>query len=158
MVKLKKPGKMRWDWRQAREEALHLRRRRAVGLRARGPSAVLQARSCKSQNLSAAVTFLTGKGKLADEFNFEPRPDGKVGAKGDYAVKLDAQGPLGAVQDDHARRRPQGLPGEALWWWPRPDGGRSKVWFYRRRPQQEARPAAPFTFTPPSGVKVIVAK
>jgi outer membrane lipoprotein carrier protein len=66
-VKFKKPGLMRWDYQMPSKRTFLLTGDRAYAL---DPEALTLTKSPVDENqLSAAVTFLWGKGKLADEFN-----------------------------------------------------------------------------------------
>lgn len=65
-VKFKKPGLMRWDYQTPSQRTFLLTGDRAYAL---DPDALTLTKSPMDQNqLSAAVTFLWGKGHLADEF------------------------------------------------------------------------------------------
>lgn len=66
-VKFKKPGLMRWDYQAPSKKTFLLTGDRAYAL---DPEALTLTKSPVDENqLSAAVTFLWGKGNLADEFN-----------------------------------------------------------------------------------------
>lgn len=65
-VKFKKPGLMRWDYQTPSKRTFLLAQDRAYAL---DPEALTLTKSPLDQNqLSAAVTFLWGKGNLLDEF------------------------------------------------------------------------------------------
>jgi outer membrane lipoprotein carrier protein len=154
VVKLKKPGKMRWDY--AKPEKKHFISDGAVLWVYEPEDQQCFKQELKSQNLSAAVTFLTGKGKLADEFTFELLPDGKLGSKGDYAVKLTPKVPsaqfktITLVVDPKAFQVKLSVVAT-------PDGGQSKVWFTGVDLNKKIDDKV-FKFTPPPGVRVIIAK
>jgi outer membrane lipoprotein carrier protein len=66
-VKFKKPGLMRWDYRTPGAKTFLLTGDRAYAL---DPDALTLTKTPVDQSqLSAAVTFLFGKGNLADEFD-----------------------------------------------------------------------------------------
>lgn len=66
-VVFKKPGYMRWDYRTPAEKTFVLAQDRALAL---DPAALTLTKTAIASNqLSASVTFLFGKGKLADEFS-----------------------------------------------------------------------------------------
>src|SRR5512137_1016620 len=152
VVKLKKPGKMRWDY--AKPEKKHFISDGTTLWVYEPEDQQCFKQEMKSQNLSAAVTFLTGKGKLADEFNFELLPDGKLGAKDDYAVKLTPKVPsaqfktITLVVDPKAFQVKLSVVAT-------PDGGQSKVWFTGVELNKKIDDKV-FKFTPPPGVRVIV--
>jgi outer membrane lipoprotein carrier protein len=154
VVKLKKPGKMRWDY--AKPEKKHFISDGTVLWVYEPEDQQAFKQELKSQNLSAAVTFLTGKGKLADEFTFELLADGAVGQKGDYAVKLTPKVPsaqfktITLVVDPKAFQVKLSVVAT-------PDGGQSKVWFTGIDLNKKLDEKV-FKFTPPAGVRVIVAK
>lgn len=66
-VEVKKPGFMRWDYAKPHEK-LFLLDGKSLWIWDPADEAVVVNRSFSSDQLSAAVTFLWGKGKLADEF------------------------------------------------------------------------------------------
>ena len=66
-VQVKKPGLMRWDYTQPYEK-LFLLDGKALWMWDPSDETVMVNRSFSSDQLSAAVTFLWGKGKLSDEF------------------------------------------------------------------------------------------
>lgn len=69
-VQVKKPGLMRWDY-TAPYEKLFLLDGKALWVWDPEDNAVMVNRSFSSDQLSAAVTFLWGKGKLSDEFDIQ---------------------------------------------------------------------------------------
>jgi len=154
VVKLKKPGKMRWDY--AKPEKKHFISDGTVLWVYEPEDQQAFKQELKSQNLSAAVTFLTGKGKLADEFTFELLPVGKLGGKDDYAVKLTPKVPsaqfktITLVVDPKAFQVKLSVVAT-------PDGGQSKVWFTGVDLNKKIDDKV-FKFTPPPGVRVIVPK
>ena len=71
-VRFKKPGLMRWDYQTPTKRTFLLTGDRAYAL---DPEALTLTKSPVDENqLSAAVTFLWGKGKLADEFTIAQEP------------------------------------------------------------------------------------
>lgn len=154
VVKLKKPGKMRWDY--AKPEKKHFISDGQVLWVYEPEDQQAFKQELKSQNLSAAVTFLTGKGKLADEFNFELLPEGKLGAKTDYAVKLTPKVPSAQFKNITLVVDPKAFQVK-LSVVATPDGGQSKVWFTGVDLNKKIDDKV-FKFSPPPGVRVIVAK
>jgi outer membrane lipoprotein carrier protein len=67
-VKVKKPGRMRWDYREPLEKHFLLDGK-VMWMHIPADNQVTVNKSFASDQLSAAVTFLWGKGKLADEFD-----------------------------------------------------------------------------------------
>ena len=72
--------------RQAREGDLRERWRRAVALRTGGPAGLQT--GAEGFQLPAALAFLTGKGKLAAEFDITALAKSAYGAPGDYLLSL----------------------------------------------------------------------
>jgi outer membrane lipoprotein carrier protein len=154
VVKLKKPGKMRWDYSKPEKKSFISDGATLWVYEPEDQQAFKQ--EIKSTNLSAAVTFLSGKGNLAAEFNFEAADAGKYGAKDDYAVKLTPKQPSAQfksiilVVDPASFQVKQSIVFT-------PDGGQSRIWFTGVQLNKKI-PDSEFKFTPPSGVRVIIPK
>lgn len=69
-VQVKKPGLMRWDYVKPHEK-LFLLDGKALWIWDPSDKAVMVNRAFSSDQLSAAVTFLWGRGKLSDEFDIQ---------------------------------------------------------------------------------------
>jgi outer membrane lipoprotein carrier protein len=154
VVKLKKPGKMRWDY--TKPEKKHFISDGSVLWVYEPEDQQAFKQEMKSTNLSAAVTFLSGKGKLAEEFTFELLDAAKYGSKADYAVKLTPKQPsaqfkhIVLVVDPATFQAKQSIVTT-------PDGGESRVWFSGVALNKKI-PDSEFKFTPPSGVRVIISR
>ncbi|HEY3360072.1 MAG TPA: outer membrane lipoprotein chaperone LolA [Polyangia bacterium] len=153
VIKLKKPGKMRWDYSKPEKKHFISDGQTLWVYEPEDQQAFKQ--ELKSTNLSAAVTFLSGKGNLAAEFNFEFAPAGKYGGKDDYAVKLTPKQPSAQFKSIILVVDPTSFQVKLSVVFT-PDGGQSKVWFTGVQLNKKI-PDAEFKFTPPSGVRVIVA-
>jgi outer membrane lipoprotein carrier protein len=151
-VRLKKPGKMRWDY--VKPEKKHFISDGTVLWVYEPEDQQAFRQELKSQNLSAAVTFLAGKGKLADEFTSTLLPAGKLGAKTDYAVTLTPKKPSAQFKNITLVVDPK-LFQVKLSVVTTPDGGQSKVWFTGIQLNKKIDDKV-FKFTPPPGVRVIV--
>jgi outer membrane lipoprotein carrier protein len=153
VVKLKKPGRMRWDYAKPEKKHFICDGTTLWVYEPEDQQAFRQ--EIKASNLSAAVTFLAGKGKLSDEFDFEAVPDGTYGPKTDYAIKLTPKQPqaqfksIVLVVDPQSFQVKQSLVQTQ-------DGGQSRVWFTGVELNKKI-PDSVFKFTPPPGVRVIVA-
>lgn len=80
-VKVKKPGLMRWDYREPTEKHFILDGK-AMWMHVPQDNQVTVNRTFAADQLSAAVTFLWGKGKLSDEFEIKS------------AARRDLEGPV----------------------------------------------------------------
>jgi outer membrane lipoprotein carrier protein len=152
VVRLKKPGKMRWDYDQPEKKHFISDGTTLWVYEPEDQQAFKQ--DMKSQSLSAAVTFLAGKGKLADEFTFEYVTASTYGGKNEYAVKLTPKQPSAQFKSIVLLVDPQSYEVKqsiVL----TPDGGQSRVWFTGVELNRKI-PDSVFKFTPPSGVRVIV--
>lgn len=78
-VQVKKPGLMRWDY-TAPYEKLFLLDGQSLWVWDPEDNTVMVNRSFSSDQLSAAVTFLWGKGKLSDEFDIRLADEPSYGA------------------------------------------------------------------------------
>jgi outer membrane lipoprotein carrier protein len=152
VVKLKKPGRMRWDYSKPAKKHFISDGQTLWVYEPEDQQAFRQ--DIKSSNLSAAVTFLAGKGKLAEEFNFELLPPGKQGGKEDYAVKLMPKTPSAQFKSVVLVVEPKAFQVK-LSIVETVDGGQSKVWFTGVELTKKI-PDSTFKFTPPAGVRVIV--
>jgi len=154
VVRVKKPGKMRWDY--TKPEKKHFISDGVTLWVYEPEDQQCFKQDMKSQNLSAAVTFLSGKGKLAEEFSFVLLPEGKLGAKEDYAIVLTPKKPSGQfrtvtlVVDPTSFQVKMSVVAT-------PDGGQSRVWFTGIETNTKMSDSF-FKFTPPPGVRVVTAK
>lgn len=154
VVKLKKPGKMRWDYAKPEKKHFIFDGQTMWVYEPEDQQAFKQ--DVKSVNLSAAVTFLSGKGKLAEEFKFEFAEAGKYGAKDDYAVKLTPKQPSAQFKHIVLVVDPTSFQVKLSVVFT-PDGGESKV-FFTGVTLNKNIPDSEFKFTPPAGVRVIVGR
>ena len=87
-VLLKKPGKMRWNY-QSPDVKMYLADGALLWLYEPEDKQAFK-QELKSSQLPAALAFLTGKGKLSDEFEiaFPTQPPAGVGTARDYLLSL----------------------------------------------------------------------
>jgi outer membrane lipoprotein carrier protein len=101
-VYLKKPGKMRWDYVSKRNKNDITRSQMSDGnniwvVLVKDKQYFQQ--SLKNSTLPVAVTFLTGKGNLRNEFNAALDTSGKFGGKGDHVLHLTPKKPSAQFKD-----------------------------------------------------------
>ncbi|HEY2902055.1 MAG TPA: outer membrane lipoprotein chaperone LolA [Polyangia bacterium] len=85
-VLLKKPGRMRWDY-QTPETKMYLADGDKLWLYEPEDQQAFK-QELKSSQLPAALAFLTGKGKLADEFDITFAEKPAYGSARDYVLRL----------------------------------------------------------------------
>jgi outer membrane lipoprotein carrier protein len=96
-VWLLKPGKMRWDYTEAKKGTTVVKKSFiSNGTKlyvVEHDNKQVMKKDLKSDLLPVAVTFLYGTGDLAKEFNAELDKSGTYGTKGDVVVKLSPKQP-----------------------------------------------------------------
>ena len=90
-VSFKKPGKMRWDYDQP-EKKMFLSTGKVLWLYEPEDKQAFR-QELKQSQLPAALAFLLGKGKLAEEFEISLAPDVAYGRPGDYRLSLKPKQP-----------------------------------------------------------------
>ncbi len=85
-VMFKKPGRMRWDYDKP-EKATYVTDGGTLWLYEPDDQQAFK-QQLKDSQLPAALAFLTGKGKLAAEFDITPVDKSPYGAPGDYRLSL----------------------------------------------------------------------
>jgi outer membrane lipoprotein carrier protein len=76
-LRVKKPGKLRWDYAEPSKKTIVVNGSRLVQYEPEEEQAYVDEHFDASA-MSAAVTFLLGKGKLAREFELSAEPDGRL--------------------------------------------------------------------------------
>ncbi len=95
-VLLKKPGRMRWNY-QTPDPKMYLADGDMLWLYEPDDKQAFK-QDLKSSQLPAALAFLTGKGKLATEFEISFAKDPRVGGPGDYVLSLSPRQPQSQVK------------------------------------------------------------
>ncbi len=95
-VLLKKPGRMRWNYDKP-EKKMYLADGELLWLYEPEDKQAFK-QSLKGSQLPAALAFLTGKGKLSDEFEVTFATAGGHGTPGDYVLSLRPKQPQGQVK------------------------------------------------------------
>lgn len=95
-VLLKKPGRMRWNY-QTPDPKMYLADGDLLWLYEPEDKQAFK-QDLKSSQLPAALAFLTGKGKLASEFDISFAKDARVGDPGDYVLALSPRQPQSQVK------------------------------------------------------------
>ena len=90
-VTFKKPGRMRWDY-VAPEKKMFVFAGDVLWLYEPEDSQAFR-QELKQSQLPAALAFLMGKGRLADQFNIELAPKLEYGRPGDYRLSLKPKQP-----------------------------------------------------------------
>lgn len=95
-VLLKKPGRMRWNY-QTPDPKMYLADGDLLWLYEPEDKQAFK-QDLKTSQLPAALAFLTGKGKLAAEFDISFAKDARVGSPGDYVLALSPKQPQSTVK------------------------------------------------------------
>lgn len=95
-VLLKKPGRMRWNYKTP-DPKMYLADGDLLWLYEPEDMQAFK-QDLKSSQLPAALAFLTGKGKLASEFEITLAIDARVGGPGDYVLALSPRQPQSQVK------------------------------------------------------------
>jgi outer membrane lipoprotein carrier protein len=95
-VLLKKPGRMRWNY-QTPDPKMYLADGDTLWLYEPEDKQAFK-QDLKTSQLPAALAFLTGKGKLAAEFDISFAKDARVGSPGDYVLALSPKQPQSTVK------------------------------------------------------------
>lgn len=95
-VLLKKPGRMRWNY-QTPDPKMYLADGDMLWLYEPEDKQAFK-QDLKSSQLPAALAFLTGKGKLATEFDIAFAKDPRLGSPGDYVLALSPKQPQSTIK------------------------------------------------------------
>lgn len=95
-VLLKKPGRMRWNY-QTPDPKMYLADGDMLWLYEPEDKQAFK-QDLKTSQLPAALAFLTGKGKLAAEFDISFAKDVRLGSPGDYVLALSPKQPQSTVK------------------------------------------------------------
>lgn len=95
-VLLKKPGRMRWNY-QTPDPKMYLADGDLLWLYEPEDKQAFK-QDLRSSQLPAALAFLTGKGKLANEFDITFTRDARLGGPGDYVLALSPRQPQSQVK------------------------------------------------------------
>jgi outer membrane lipoprotein carrier protein len=96
-VMFKKPGRMRWDYDKP-EKAIYVSDGGVLWLYEPEDQQAFK-QELKASQLPAALAFLTGKGKLATEFDITALAKSAYGTPGDYLLSLSPKVPEPAVKN-----------------------------------------------------------
>lgn len=95
-VLLKKPGRMRWNY-QTPDPKMYLADGDTLWLYEPEDKQAFK-QDLKTSQLPAALAFLTGKGRLASEFDITFAKDVRLGSPGDYVLALSPKQPQSTVK------------------------------------------------------------
>ena len=95
-VAFKKPGRMRWDYEKP-EKSTYVTDGGVLWLYEPEDAQAFK-QELKSSQLPAALAFLTGKGKLATEFDIAFAPKSPYGLGGEYVLSLSPKAPQPQVK------------------------------------------------------------
>ena len=95
-VLLKKPGRMRWNY-ETPDKKMYLSDGEQLWLFEPEDNQAFK-QDLKSSQLPAALAFLTGKGKLGEQFDITFLKDAHVGAPRDYVLALSPRQPQSQVK------------------------------------------------------------
>ena len=150
-VLLKKPGKMRWNY-QSPDVKMYLADGSLLWLYEPDDKQAFK-QELKSSQLPAALAFLTGKGKLADEFEIALAAPTGVGTARDYVLSLHPRQPQPQVKEITFVVDPDTfLVRESLL----VDGqGNTNDMLFTDIKVNSGLPDSTFRWSPPAGVRVI---
>jgi outer membrane lipoprotein carrier protein len=95
-VAFKKPGRMRWDYEKP-DKSSYVTDGGVLWLYEPDDGQAFK-QELKSSQLPAALAFLTGKGKLANEFDIAFAPKSPYGMSGEYVLALSPKAPQPQVK------------------------------------------------------------
>ena len=150
-VYFKKPGRMRWEY-AAPERKLFVSDGRTMWAYEPEANQAFQ-QSLRDSQLPTALSFLTGQGDLATEFNFRLIPAQSYGFTGGHVVELRPKTAnpqyerLVLFVDGTSYQVKRSLVIDQA-------GNRNKMEFQNAR-QNQGIPDSRFSFTPPQGVRII---
>src|SRR5262245_17940345 len=150
-VTFKKPGRMRWDYEKP-DKASYITDGGVLWLYEPDDKQAFKQKLETSQ-LPAALSFLTGKGKLANEFDISFASKPTQGSAGDYVLSLSPKAPQATVKtilfvvDPRTFDVRESIITDA-------QGNTNDLVFADIRVNTRV-PDALFKFTPPAGVRVI---
>jgi outer membrane lipoprotein carrier protein len=150
-VAFKKPGRMRWDYEKP-EKSTYVTDGGVLWLYEPEDAQAFK-QELKSSQLPAALAFLTGKGKLATEFDIAFAPKSPYGLGGEYVLSLSPKTPqpqvksLFFVVDPHTYDVRESVITDA-------QGNVNDVVFADIKVNTHV-PESLFHFAPPAGTRVI---
>ena len=150
-VLLKKPGRMRWNY-QTPDPKMYLADGELLWLYEPDDKQAFK-QDLKSSQLPASLAFLTGKGKLAAEFEIAFAKDPRAGGPRDYVLALSPRQPQAQVKsilfvvDPETFQVRESLITDG-------QGNTNDILFSDIKTNTHL-PDSMFRFTPPAGVRVI---
>jgi outer membrane lipoprotein carrier protein len=150
-VAFKKPGRMRWDYEKP-DKSSYVTDGGVLWLYEPDDGQAFK-QELKSSQLPAALAFLTGKGKLANEFDIAFAPKSPYGMSGEYVLALSPKAPQPQVKsilfivDPHTFDVRESVITDA-------QGNINDVVFADIKVNTRV-PEAMFHFSPPAGTRVI---
>jgi outer membrane lipoprotein carrier protein len=150
-VAFKKPGRMRWDYEKP-EPRMFVSNGRVMWLYEPAEKQAFK-QDLKASQLPAALAFLMGKGKIADEFDVSFAKDAKQGRPGDYRLALAPKQPQSSYKSILFVVDPkQFLVRETVL----VDAqGNSNHFIFDDLQVNDRVPDSLFKWTPPAGVRVV---
>lgn len=150
-VAFKKPGRMRWDYEHP-EPRMFVSNGQVLWLYEPTEKQAFK-QDLKNSQLPAALAFLMGKGKIADEFEVTFAKDGKYGRPGDYRLALTPKQPQSAYKSILFVVDPKEfLVRETLLVDPQ---GNTNHFVFDEMQVNDKVPDSLFKWTPPAGVRVV---
>lgn len=147
----KKPGRMRWDYEKP-EPRMFLSTGQVLWLYEPEEKQAFK-QDLKSSQLPAALAFLMGKGKIADEFDVTFAKDAKQGRPGDYRLALTPKQPQSSYKSILFVVDPVTfLVRETVLVDPQ---GNTNHFIFDDMQVNDKVPDALFKWTPPAGVRVV---
>jgi outer membrane lipoprotein carrier protein len=150
-VALKKPGRMRWDYDKP-EPRMFVSNGQTLWLYEPTEKQAFK-QDLKNSQLPAALAFLMGKGKIADEFDVTFAKDAKQGRPGDYRLALTPKQPQSSYKSILFVVDPVSfLVRETVLVDPQ---GNTNHFIFDDMQVNDKVPDALFKWTPPAGVRVV---
>jgi outer membrane lipoprotein carrier protein len=150
-VALKKPGRMRWDYEKP-EPRMFVSNGQVLWLYEPTEKQAFK-QDLKNSQLPAALAFLMGKGKIADEFDVTFAKDAKQGRQGDYRLALAPKQPQSSYKSILFVVDPKEfLVRETVLVDPQ---GNTNHFIFDDLQVNDKVPDALFKWTPPAGVRVV---
>jgi outer membrane lipoprotein carrier protein len=150
-VAFKKPGRMRWDYDKP-EPRVFVSNGQVLWLYEPTEKQAFK-QDLKNSQLPAALAFLMGKGKIADEFDVAFSKSAKQGRPGDYCLALTPKQPQSAYKSILFVVDPKEfLVRETVLVDPQ---GNTNHFIFDGLEVNDKVPEALFKWTPPAGVRVV---
>jgi outer membrane lipoprotein carrier protein len=150
-VAFKKPGRMRWDYEKP-EPRMFVSNGQVLWLYEPTEKQAFK-QELKNSQLPAALAFLMGKGKIADEFDVAFAKDAKHGRAGDYRLALTPKQPQSSYKSILFVVDPKEfLVRETLLMDPQ---GNTNHFVFDDMVVNDKVPDTLFKWTPPAGVRVV---